>query len=58
MAVLPIVIEMLTTKPEVRNDTQGLPGNFCRAVILFGLGASLKKYHPLFFFNHLKTMMI
>jgi len=58
MAVLPIVIEMLTTRSEAYSDTQHLPGSLSRAVIPFGLGTSLKKYHPLFFFNHLKTMMV
>jgi hypothetical protein len=58
MAVLPIVIEMLTTKREANNDIHSLSGNFCPAVTPFGVSTSLKKYHPLFFFNHLKTMMV
>jgi hypothetical protein len=55
MAVLPIVIEMLTTRSEAYNDTHHLPGSISRAVIPFGLTTTLKKYHPIF--NHLKTMM-
>jgi len=48
---------MLTTRSEAYNETHILPGNFGRAVIPFGLSTSLKKYHPFFFFDHLKTMM-
>ena len=57
IAVLPIVIEMLTTKPEVKKGMYGLPGIFSLAIIPIGLSTSLKKYHPLFFFDHLKTVM-